>query len=143
MAPYGVSDPDAGYINGDSRIGRQGSIPPGESIEAPMREIVNLITHAGFTPDEEDLEQLTKSIRSQRLNYAVAGGSANALTVTYDPAFTALTVGLILRVLVAANNTTAATIQVNALTAAGIFQSSRSKLFRVKNRDVVLGAIKL
>ena len=42
--PYGVSDPNAPYINGNPSTGTMGSIPPAASIEYPQREIVNFIS---------------------------------------------------------------------------------------------------
>jgi hypothetical protein len=61
--PYGVSDPNAGYTNGNPTTGTMGSIPPAQSIEYPQREIVALITAAGLTPDDADLAQLLKSVQ--------------------------------------------------------------------------------
>lgn len=72
--PYGVVDPEAVYVNGDPSIGRQGSIPPAESIEYDQREIVNVIKFAHdhnlidndgaacAAPTNTDLEQLRKAI---------------------------------------------------------------------------------
>jgi hypothetical protein len=45
-APYGVSDPNGAYINGNPSTGTMGSIPPAMSIEHPQREIVNVIQWA-------------------------------------------------------------------------------------------------
>ena len=42
--PYGVSDPNAPYINGNPTTGTMGSIPPAASIEFPQREIVDVIS---------------------------------------------------------------------------------------------------
>jgi hypothetical protein len=72
--PYGVSDPNASYVNGDPSIGRAGSIPPAASIEFDQREIVEVITRANAraysdfsgapcaAPDNGDLTQLRKAI---------------------------------------------------------------------------------
>ena len=61
--PWGISDPDASYINGNPDTGTKGSIPPAASIEFDQREIVNLISAAGLVPDNGDLKQLLKSIQ--------------------------------------------------------------------------------
>lgn len=61
--PFGVSDPNAGYINGNPATGVQGSIPPAESIEYPQREIVAMIAGAGLAPDNGDLGQLLKALK--------------------------------------------------------------------------------
>jgi hypothetical protein len=96
--PLGVSNPDAPYINGDPTIGRQGSIPPDHAFEYPMREIVGVISKSFMNPSDADLLQMTKAVRSQRLNYAEDTGPVNALVVAYDPPLTAYTLGLILHV---------------------------------------------
>jgi hypothetical protein len=85
VQPYGVSDPEAPYINGDPTIGRQGSIPPAAAFEHPMRELVGLISKSGQAPTDANLLQLTTGVRSQRLNYAIDTGAADLLTVAYDP----------------------------------------------------------
>lgn len=56
------ADDDAPYINGDPRIGQEGSIPPAAAFEHPMREIMYVIEEAGLTPDHEDLEQLRAAV---------------------------------------------------------------------------------
>ena len=40
-----------------------GSIIPAQAIEHPMREIVNVISQSGLTPDANDNEQLYKALR--------------------------------------------------------------------------------
>jgi hypothetical protein len=73
-APYGVSDPNAPYQNGNPSTGTMGSIPPAWSIEHDQREIVNVIQYAADhglidfnnaicqNPSELDLQQLLKAI---------------------------------------------------------------------------------
>jgi hypothetical protein len=72
--PYGISDPNAVYINGNPTTGTMGSIPPAESIEYDQREIVAVIQWAadhGYhdmvgalcaNPSNADLQQLLKAI---------------------------------------------------------------------------------
>lgn len=138
VQPYGISDANGGYVNGDRRVGRQGSIPPAAAFEHPMREIVNLITYAGLTPDGDDLKQLTKGVRRQSLNYAVDTGSTNVLAVAYDPTFSQLTYGLILRVMVAHTCTGPATISVNSMGAVAIHRASGAVL---EANDLVAGQV--
>jgi len=114
QAPYGVSNPDAPYINGDPTIGRQGSIPPAAAFEFPMREILNVINKNKITPDDADLSQMMKGVRSQRTNYVDDTGSANNLSVALDPPLGAYTIGLPIRVKVHVTNTGAATIDAGA-----------------------------
>jgi len=105
VQPYGITDLDAPYINGDPSIGRQGSIPPAAAFEHPMREIVGVISKSQITPSESDLLQLVKAVRSQRINFASDTGATNAMVVAYDPPITGYTIGLPLRVLVLRTNT--------------------------------------
>lgn len=79
--PWGVSDPNASYINGDVTVGRRGSIPPAESIEFPQRELVGLIQASTQSPTNADLTQLTKAIglidTHNSMKFATNGGSAS------------------------------------------------------------------
>jgi hypothetical protein len=111
--PYGVSDPNAGYTNGNPATGTMGSIPPAESIEYPMREVVEMIKDGGFIPDDSDLKQLAKAIQSCFINYIADTGTVNALNVTMSPA-PLYRDGLVIRVKLSVNNTGPATINVNA-----------------------------
>jgi hypothetical protein len=112
VPPYGrESEGDsAQYINGDPSIGRQGSIPPANAFEHPMREIVHTIEKNWIYPSEYDLYQLVKATRSQRVNYAEDTGSANNISVAFDPPLGAYTVGLVLRVRMKVTNTGATRI---------------------------------
>jgi len=84
--PYGVSDPEAPYVNGNPSTGTMGSIPPAASIEHPQREIVNLILDAAAVePNEGDLHQLGKSLQSGKITYGVDIGVVNALIVPVHP----------------------------------------------------------
>ena len=84
--PYGVSDPNAAYINGNPSTGTMGSIPPAASIEYPQREIVALIAAAGLTPDNADLAQAAQSDqarrRAERLQAGTNGGTASHWSMT-------------------------------------------------------------
>ena len=113
--PYGVSDADAPYVNGDPSIARRGSILPAAAAEFPQREIVNFIENSDQIPSDGDLEQLTRGIRNQWVNFCVDTGSANNLSVALIPPLTAYKQGTPLRVLVKNNNTGPTTINVNSL----------------------------
>lgn len=120
VPPYGrESEGDAAqYVNGDPSIGRQGSIPPANAFEHPMREIVGVIEKSKMTALATDLLQLPKSVRSQRLNYADDTGSQNAVSVAFDPPLTAYTIGLPLHVKIKTTNSGASTINAGAGTTA-------------------------
>jgi hypothetical protein len=114
VQPYGISDPDASYINGDPSVGRMGSIPPAAAFENPMREIVGVIEKSKITPADTDLNQMAKAVRSQRMNYVEDTGSVNNLSVALDPPITAYTPGLPLRVKIYNTNTGPCTIDAGA-----------------------------
>lgn len=118
VAPYGSSDPNAPYVNGDPSTGQMGSIPPAAAFEHPLRELVSLITKSGLTPSELSLVQAAIAVRSQAMNYRTAGGTANALSITLDPAPAAWSdlIGMPLNLLLSATNTGAATLAVTGLT---------------------------
>jgi len=113
--PYGVSDPNAAYVNGDPSVGRMGSIPPAESIEYPQREIVAVISDTGITPSNADNTQLAKAIQSGGLNKATDTGTANNLSIVLSPAPDAYRDGMAVWVQPANNNTGPAVINVNGL----------------------------
>jgi len=114
VQPWGISDPDASYVNGDPSIARQGSIPPAAAFEHPMRELVGVITKSKFVPDSGDLLQVSKGVRSQFMNYCIDTGSVNTLSVALDPPVGAYSFGLPLRVRIANTNTGASTIDAGA-----------------------------
>ena len=93
-------------------------------------EIASLITAAGGTPVDNDLQQLAKSVRSQRMNYVAAGGSANALTATLSivPASYAELLFTPIWIQTAFTNTAAATLNLNGLGVKSILRSDGSPL---------------
>lgn len=116
--PYGVSDPQAPYINGNPSTGTMGSIPPAASIEYPQREIVNLINDVGLTPSNSDLNQLAKAIQSGQLFYGLDTGSANHMVTSLVPLPDALRRGMFVLIHAAANNTGATDLTTNGVSAA-------------------------
>jgi hypothetical protein len=114
--PYGVSDPNAAYINGNPSTGTQGSIPPAASIEYPQREIVNLITDVGLlTPSNSDLHQLARSIQSGKLPASGDTGTANAYACALSPAPLAYYKYFVVVIQIANTNTGPSVINVNGL----------------------------
>lgn len=126
--PFGVTDPNAGYVNGNPAAGLPGSIPPAESIEYPQREIVNLITKGGYNPADSDLFQLTRGVRRAAFAFATDTGSQNQLSIAVDPPILAYEQGTELRVLVAYDNSGPSTIRVNGLPAAQIVRKDGTPL---------------
>jgi hypothetical protein len=105
VQPYGVSDPNAPYINGDPSIGQAGSIPPAAAFEHPMREIVHMEEKCGLAPLDTDLYQLLKAIRTQKVNWAIDTGTTNHLVCTFDPVLQAYNNGFVVRIQVGHTNT--------------------------------------
>lgn len=83
-------------------------------------------------------EKPALDIQSGKWIYAVAGGSANALTATLSPVPAALTTGMALKIKIAATNTGAATLNLNGLGAKPIVRSGGLAL---KINDLPAGAI--
>ena len=90
FAPFGSTDPNASYVNGDPANGVQGSIPDCRGFESTQREIVNAIAGAGLTPSGSDLTQLVQALRSGVLTYT-QDKSIAANAVILQPAFSYLT----------------------------------------------------
>lgn len=126
-----LEDPARPWINANPGIGVEGSIPSAEVFDQPQREILNLIQKSGWTPSAGDLAQMTRSVRSQRLNFATATGSANALVISLDPAPVSMSelVGMPLRIVVGSANTSGTvTLSVNGLPATNIRRRNSSTL---------------
>lgn len=138
--PYGVSDPDAPYINGDPSIARQGSILPAGAAEFPQREIVHFIEKNNVSPTDDDLFQLVRAGRSGWMNWVIDTGSTNNMSVALDPPLTMYRQGLVLRVLVKNNNTGPTSINVNGLGSRAVTRSNSAQL---EADDIRVGMIAL
>jgi hypothetical protein len=127
--PYGVTDPNGPYINGDPSVARAGSIPPAESIEYPQREIVNLISAANLAaPDNADLYQLGKAIQSWKLWAVDDAGTANQYSVTLAPVPGGYKRYMTVVAWIVAPNTGPANLNVNAMGAQPIVRADGSPL---------------
>ncbi|HKD76355.1 MAG TPA: hypothetical protein VKB76_12710 [Ktedonobacterales bacterium] len=98
--PYGITDTNASYINGNPAAGIQGSIVPAEAIEFDQREIVNSILQSGLDPDNGNLQQLWQATqRNPWITHAcVDGGTAGAMQATLNPSPLALFYGMDIRI---------------------------------------------
>lgn len=126
--PYGNSDANASYVNGDPSNGVEGSIPDCGGFEATQREIVAAIKAANLTPSGSDNTQLAQGLRSGLLDYYVDQGSANQVVINPSVVFVGLFDGYKFRVKLAASLTGPATLQVNANTAVPIVKSGGAAL---------------
>lgn len=77
---------DAAYVNGNPATGQAGSIPPAESWEHPMRELVHLISDAGLTPTHSDLQQVRKAVEEIVKRSVLSVGAGAHPLVGYDNA---------------------------------------------------------
>lgn len=141
-APYGVSDPNAAYINGDPSVGIAGSIPPAASIEYPQREIANLITDAQLTPSNSDLHQLAKGVQSGRLIYGDDVGVVNQVSIVVNPPVLAYTKGMVFLTMFAFDNTQPAVASVSGLPFIPIIRPvDKSQLQPLDLRAGAIGAL--
>jgi hypothetical protein len=69
VPPYGATDPNASYVEGNPATGTRGSYPTATGYEAMMREVCNAITMGGLTPNPNDLTQLFQVINQNRRIY--------------------------------------------------------------------------
>ena len=113
--PYGVTDTNAPYINGNPSTGQMGSIPPAASIEYPQREIVNFITDAGLVPDNADLHQTAKSVQSGGVVFGIDSGAVNLVSIALTPPLEDYVDGMHVWVRVAISNTGPAVCSINGL----------------------------
>lgn len=98
-----------------------GSNSPAGS-ESPSLIDDYLRTYAAF------IAVLRDGAQNNSLNFAAAGGSANAITAAYSPAITTLTDGTILYLKAASANTAAATFSPNGLVAKAIVSLGHAAL---------------
>jgi hypothetical protein len=113
--PFGLSDPNASYTNGNPSTGTMGSIPPAASIENPQREIVNTIADAGIPPTDADLHQLAKAIQSCQLNFKHDSGIANSYSANLIPSPGSYFEGLTVVLKINVTNTGASALNLNSL----------------------------
>lgn len=126
--PFGSLDPDAPYVDRNVPGAVVGSKVPAAAVEHPQRELVALISAAGLVPGDVDLTQAAKAIQSGKINFAIAGGTANALTAALALAPTAYTVGLRVVLLIALANTGAVTLNLNGLGVKAVTKIDNSAL---------------
>ena len=110
-APYGSTDPDASYVDKDVPGAVRGSAVPALAIEDPQREIVDFLVKSGIDP--ADGRQLASAVQTGKVNFAVAAGTANAITATLSPAPDSLVDGFPVRLRATSTNSGAVTLNLN------------------------------
>lgn len=110
-----------GFRSKDTVAGVPGTVVTATHLNAVQEELLAVIEKAGLAPSAANLLQLVMAVRGQQMNYRVAGGTANALTVTLDPPITAYSAGLVLRLLTGAtSNSGPMTVNVDAVGAVAL-----------------------
>ena len=128
----GVGDPDTWARDCSTPAAADGTEVAAAWGNALLAQIRAIIRKSGVTLDNTDDNMLARGVRSHRLNWLTAGGTANAITLTPDPAFGALAdlVGVPLRFLATAATTGAVTLSVNGLTAKNVVARGASQIGR-------------
>lgn len=106
-----------GFRNRNTAAGLPGTEVTASWLNDVQENIITAVEKSGLAPDEGVWTLLARAMRSQALNHCVAGGTANALTITLDPApisYDELK-GTPLQVEFSATNTAAAVASVNGL----------------------------
>lgn len=75
-----------GFQSKDTLAGVPGTVVTAAHLNAEQEELMAVIEKAGLVPSPAVLTQLARAIRSQALNFRYTGGTANALTISLDPA---------------------------------------------------------
>lgn len=112
-APFGNSDMDASYVNGNPETGVMGSIPPAESIEYPQRELHHFINFSGLAPTNADLNQLAKAVQMGKVNYGADVGEPNKIAITPVVPISGYSLGLRFIIKVGYGNTSSVTVNVS------------------------------
>lgn len=120
--PYGSTDPEAPFVDRNTAGAVRGSAIPADFPNFVQREIVKVITSAGFEP--ADSLQLASAIQTGRLNFAAATGTANALTAALSPTLGNLVQGLSIVLLTNAVNTGPMTLNVDNLGVKALLRQS-------------------
>lgn len=100
------ASPSSGYPVSGSPQGIPATKPGPYWYYMVLEELMNVVGAAGLTPAAGALNQVAQALQSGALWSAAAGGSADALTATFNPVVTALTNGMQLSVRASQANAT-------------------------------------
>lgn len=144
-----INGSDTFDIGGGRRGFRAENLPAGivgteitaDWLNGVQEELAALITRAGYDLAGDDLEQVLRAVRSQRTNFVVADGTADALTLSLSPTPHSLAdlTGMPLRVVVSVQNTGPTTLQVGDLPAQPIVRADNGG--PLLGRDWQAGAV--
>lgn len=127
-----------GFLSENLSTGTAGTEVTDLWLNMVQEEILKVIEVAGFEANDAAWDLLAKAIQSQRMNYAQADGTANALTATLAPGPAEISEGFVVRIAIAVTNTGPATLNTNGLGARTIKTMMGSDL---KAGDLPAGSI--
>jgi hypothetical protein len=137
--PYGITDPNASYLDDNPPLGVKGSIPPAAAMENPQREIVNTIGDSQQVPTDSDLHQMARAIRDGKLMYCIDTGPLNQIELAnLNPPLTEYDAGITLQVMVANTNTGPTTVAIGGLNPVAVKRRDGSDLGAA---DIMAGQI--
>lgn len=116
------------FTEGNPSLGQAATYVRASWLNSLQQELLNILVATGVTPSKTAYSQLLTALRSNGLLYAVDTGSANTCVISYTPAVTALTDGMLLWFQAGASNTGASTLNVNGLGAKAIVGLGHSAL---------------
>lgn len=118
-----------GFTDGNQSLGINSTQLNAQFFNGLQEELCNIIEISGGTLSSSVLTQLASALQTGKLISATAGGTANALTASFNPAITVPNDGMLLEVRAsAANTTTTPTIAINALAAKTIVKGNNLPL---------------
>ncbi|MEP9350559.1 phage tail protein [Xanthobacter sp. KR7-225] len=121
-----------GFRGRDTGAGLRGTQVKAPWANGVQEELLTVIEAGGLVPTDAERDQvfqvLRKAIQEAGWQYAVAGGTADALTAALPIAPPALTAGLTVLLQIATTNTGPATLNLNALGAAEIRRRDLAQL---------------
>src|ERR1035437_4314211 len=116
IPPYGSSDPNAPYVNGNPATGTKGSTAPAGMMEYPQREVINAILAANLTPSNDDMTQLAQAIALLgKIPYCPDLGSINHIVIDPIPILQSYQTPLIYAVRAAFTNTGPTDVNVSGI----------------------------
>lgn len=116
------------FTEGNPALGQAATYARASFLNALQQELLNICAAAGITPSKTAYNQILLAMRSNGLIYAIDTGTANTMAVTFTPAVTALTDGMVLWVKAKFANTGATTLNVNGLGATPVVGAAHSAL---------------
>lgn len=133
-----------GFRDENLEVGIAGTEVTAFWLNSIQEEIVNVIDQASLAPSSGSWAQLYQAIaglsQSGRWNYAEAGGTANALTITLAPAPVSMASikGALIQILITTSNTDAVTANINGIGVVNVLRIDGAPL---QKGDLIAGRI--